>query len=71
MRRVFSTKQCSWFPIEGSLRILRQGVRVFAYSVRGKVPECVQNNEDSYAKIKKVITRQLQMINSHFIAENP
>jgi hypothetical protein len=47
MRRVFSTKQCSWFPNEDSLRILRQGARVCVYSARGKVPECVQNNEDS------------------------
>jgi hypothetical protein len=39
------------------------------YSARGKVPECVQNNEDSYAQIKKVITKQVQRIN--FIAENP
>jgi hypothetical protein len=51
MRRVFSTKQCSWFPNEDSLWILRQGRRVCAYSARGKVPECVQNNEDSYAQI--------------------
>jgi hypothetical protein len=71
MRRVFSTKQCSWFPNKDSLRILRQGPRVCAYSARGKVPERVQNNEDSYAQIKKVITRQLQKVNFHFIAKNP
>jgi hypothetical protein len=64
-------KQCSWFPNEESLRILRQGARVCAYSSRGKVPECVQNNEDSYAQIKKVITKQVQKISSYFIAEIP
>jgi hypothetical protein len=42
MQRVFSTKQCSWFPNEDSLQILRQGAKVCAYSVRGKVPECGQ-----------------------------
>jgi hemerythrin len=52
------------------LCILRQGAKVCAHSAREKVPECVQNNEDSYAQIKKVITRQLQKINFHFIAEN-
>jgi hypothetical protein len=71
MRRVFSTKQCSWSPNEDSLRILRQGARVCAYSARGKVPECVQNNEDSYAQIKKVITKQVQKISFYFIAEIP
>jgi hypothetical protein len=38
MRRVFSSKQCLWFPNEDFLRILRQGARVCAYSARGKVP---------------------------------
>jgi hypothetical protein len=38
----FPTKQCSWFPNEDSLRILRQGAKICAYSARGKVPECVQ-----------------------------
>jgi hypothetical protein len=52
MRRVFSSEQCSWFPNEDFLQILRQGARVCAYSARGKVPECVQNSEDSYAQIK-------------------
>jgi hypothetical protein len=27
----FSTKQCSWFPNEDFLRILRQGAKVCAY----------------------------------------
>jgi hypothetical protein len=67
----FSTKQCSWFPNEDSLPILRQGARVCAYSARGKVPEYVQNNGDAYAQIKKVITEQVQKINCYFIAENP
>jgi hypothetical protein len=53
----FSSKQCSWFLNEDFLRILRQGARVCVYSATGKVPECVQNSEDSYAKIKEVITR--------------
>jgi hypothetical protein len=38
----FSSKQCSWFPNEDFLRILRQGARVCAYSAEGKFPECVQ-----------------------------
>jgi hypothetical protein len=59
----FSMKQCSWFPNEDFLWILRQGARVCAYSARGKVPECVQNNEGLYAQIKKVITTQVQRIN--------
>jgi hypothetical protein len=63
MRRVFSSKQCLWFPNEDSSQILRQGARVCAYSARGKVPECVQNNEDLNAQIKKVITKQVQKIN--------
>jgi hypothetical protein len=67
MRRVFSSEQCSWFPNEDFLRILRQGPRVCAYSARGKVPECVQNSEDSYAQIKEVITRRIQKINFHFL----
>jgi hypothetical protein len=45
---------------------LRQGARVCAYSARGKVPECVQNSEDSYAQIKEVITRRIQKIKFHF-----
>jgi hypothetical protein len=70
-RRVFSSKQCSWFPNEDFLRILRQGARVCAYSAKGKVPECIQNNEYSYAQIGEVITRQIQKINFHFIAKIP
>jgi hypothetical protein len=53
------------------MQILRQGAKVCAHSARGKVPEYVQNNEDSYAQIRKVITGQLQKINFHFIAEIP
>jgi hypothetical protein len=64
-------KQCSWFLNEDSLRILRQGAEVCAFSARGKGPECVQNNEDSYAQIKKVITKQVQKISFYFIAEIP
>jgi hypothetical protein len=52
MRRIFSIEQCSWFPDEDFLRILRQGARVCAYSARVKVPECVQNSEGSHAQIK-------------------
>jgi hypothetical protein len=51
--KVFSTKWYSWFPNEDSLRILLQGAKVCVNSARGKVPECVQNNEDSYARIRK------------------
>jgi hypothetical protein len=45
--------------------------RVCVYSAKGKVPECVQNNEDLYAQIKKVIIRQMQKITFYFIAEIP
>jgi hypothetical protein len=48
----FSIEQCSWFPGEDFLRILCQGVRVYAYSARVKVPECVQNSGGSHAQIK-------------------
>jgi hypothetical protein len=48
----FSIEQCSWFPNEDFLRILRQGARVCAYSARVKVPECVQNSEGSHTQIK-------------------
>jgi hypothetical protein len=57
VQKVFSTKQCSWFLNEDFLRILRQGARVCAYSARWKVPECVQNDEDSYTRVRKVIAR--------------
>jgi hypothetical protein len=70
MRRVFSTKQCSWFPNGDSLRILRQGARVCAYSARGGIPECVQSDEDSYAQIREVIMKQMQNINFHFYCRN-
>jgi hypothetical protein len=66
----FSSKQCSWFPNEDFLRILRQGARICVYSARGKVPGCVQNSEDSYAQIKGVITRRIQKINFHFYCRN-
>jgi hypothetical protein len=69
-RRVFSSKQRSWFPNEDFLQILRQGARICAYSAGGKVPECVQNSEDSYAQIEEVITRRIQKINFHFICRN-
>jgi hypothetical protein len=58
----FFIEQCSWLPNKDFLQILRQGARVCAYSARGKVPECVQNSEDSYAQIKEIITRQIQKI---------
>jgi hypothetical protein len=48
----FSIKQCSWFPNEDFLRILRQGARVYAYLAKSKVPECVQNSGGSHAQIK-------------------
>jgi hypothetical protein len=70
MRKVFSTKQCSWFPSKDSLRILRQGARVCAYSARWKVPECVQNNEDWYAQIEKVIKTSAKD-KFYFIVEIP
>jgi hypothetical protein len=39
----FFIEQCSWLPNEDFLWILRQGARVYAYSARVKVPECVQD----------------------------
>jgi hypothetical protein len=53
-------------PDEDFLRIIHQGARVCAHSTRRKVPECVQNSEDSYAQIEEVITRKIQKINFHF-----
>jgi hypothetical protein len=49
----FFIKHCSWLPNKDFLRILRQGARVCAYSARVKVPECVQDSEDSYAQIEE------------------
>jgi hypothetical protein len=48
----FFIEQCSWLPNKDFLRILRQGTRVYAYSARVKVSECVQNSEGSHAQIK-------------------
>jgi hypothetical protein len=48
----FVIEQCSWLPNKDFLRIVRRGTRVCAYSARGKVPECVQDSENSYAQIK-------------------
>jgi hypothetical protein len=42
-------------PNKDSLQVLRQGAKFCAYSARGKVSEYVQDNEDSYAQIRKVI----------------
>jgi hypothetical protein len=70
MQRVFSSKQCYWFLNEDFLRIIRQRARVCAYSARRKVPECIQNSEDSYAQIKEVMTRRIQQINCHFYCRN-
>jgi hypothetical protein len=66
----FFIEQCSWLPNKDFLWILHQGARVCAYSARGKVPECVQNSEDSYAQIKEVITGWIQKINFHFYCRN-
>jgi hypothetical protein len=52
MRRVFSIEQCSWFPDEEFLRILREGQEFVRIRLRVKVPECVQNSEGSHAQIK-------------------
>jgi hypothetical protein len=66
----FFIKQYSWLPIKDFLRILRQGSRVCTYSARAKVPECIQNSEDSYAQIKEVIARQIQKIKFHLYCRN-
>jgi hypothetical protein len=66
----FFIEQCSWLPNEDFLRILRQRARIYAYSARGKVPECVQYSKDSYAQIKEIITRQKQKIKFHLYCRN-
>jgi hypothetical protein len=48
----FFIEQCSWFPNEDFLWILRQGARICAYSSRVKVPKCVQNSKGSRAQIE-------------------
>jgi hypothetical protein len=48
-----------------------KGQKFVHIRLRRKVPECVQNNEDSFAQIRKIITRQLQKINFHLIVEIP
>jgi hypothetical protein len=48
----FFIEQCSWLPNKDFLRILRQGTRVWAYSARVRVPECVQSSEGSHTQIK-------------------
>jgi hypothetical protein len=65
----FFIEQCSWLPNEDFLWILCQGARVCAYSAR-KVPECVQDSEDSYAQIKEIITRQIRNIKFHLYCRN-
>jgi hypothetical protein len=66
----FFIEQCSWLPNKDFMRILRQGAGVCAYSARGKVPEYVQNSENSYAQIKEIITRQIQKIKFHLYCQN-
>jgi hypothetical protein len=66
----FFIEQCSWLPNKDFLWILRQGARVCAYSVRVKVPECIQDSEDSYAQIKEVITGQIQKLKFHLYCQN-
>jgi hypothetical protein len=36
-----------------------------------RFPKCIQNDEDSYAQIEKLITKQVQKISFSFIAEIP
>jgi hypothetical protein len=66
----FFIEQCSWLLNKDFLQILRQGARVCAYSAREKVPECVQNSDDSYAQIKPIITKQIQEIKFHLYYRN-
>jgi hypothetical protein len=66
----FFIEQCSWLPNEDFLWILCQGARVCAYSAKVKVPECVQDSEDSYAQIKEIITRQIRNIKFHLYCRN-
>jgi hypothetical protein len=39
--------------------------------LKEKFLDAFKNNEDSYAQIGEVITRRIQKINFHFIAEIP
>jgi hypothetical protein len=48
-----------------------KGQNVVRIRLEERFPNAFKNNEGSYAQIKKVITRQLQKMNFHFIAENP
>jgi hypothetical protein len=48
----FFIEQCSCLPNKDFLQILRQGARVYAYSARVKVPECVQGSEGSHVQIE-------------------
>jgi hypothetical protein len=48
----FFIEQCSWFPNEDFLWILRKGARVCAYSAKVKVLGCVQNSKGSRAQIE-------------------
>jgi hypothetical protein len=48
-----------------------KGQKVVRIRLEERFPNAFKNNEGSYAQIKKVITRQLQKMNFHFITENP
>jgi hypothetical protein len=39
--------------------------------LKERFPNALKNNEDSYARIGEITTRQIQKINFHFIAEIP
>jgi hypothetical protein len=54
----FSLNSANGSRIEDFLRILRQGVVVFAYSARVKFPDSFENSEFHIYKQKGIITIQ-------------
>jgi hypothetical protein len=68
----FFIEQCSCLPNKDFLQILRQGARVYAYSARVKVPECVQGSEGSHVQIEGKSSRdKCRRLNFIFIAKIP
>jgi hypothetical protein len=70
MRRVFSLNCVHGSRIRIFCGFYAKEQEFCAYSARGKVPDCVQDSENSYAQIKEVITRQIQRIKFHLYCRN-
>jgi hypothetical protein len=52
-------------------RFCTKGQKFVCIRLEERFPNAFKNNEDSCVQIRKVITRQMQKINFHFIAEIP